>query len=920
MSGVGEASLVLGIISSIIAIIDATKQIYDAVEDEGGLPENFKKSSAKLPLISNLLRDAERYVDDMTNEVDKSAFLLTLKDCKFQASQLKKLFEKVIPEEGASRMDRYIKAVRTIGKDSQVESLMKGILYDLQLLATSFPVKPSNEYQLAQAIEEVSKMKSSLPDQYTFMPFDRNDGLVDRTEIFESLDQLLNPAIQNRSVAIWGLGGCGKTQIALEYAYRCRDKNSSSIFWIRADSEATFVQDYSDLAKIARLSSDLKAEDLLNAVKQWIENQKDWVLILDNADDLRIFKESYSTSENKQAHDPKLLRFIPRSRTGNIIWTSRDRRICGDIIYTQRCIEVKAMNNEQAIDLFRNLSGIPDFTSSKDEKSILELLEGLGNLPLAIVQAASYIRNTKISVRQYLKSFESEQSDLLSEEFQDVYRPDSNVPNAVMRTWHISMKKVAEESPCSERILNTITFFNNKGIPFKLIEEAAGATYSNHEILLAASRLSDYSLLQAQRAVDEELPTYEQHRLVHLATRRALSEAQILFFSGEALKIMTNLFPDGTYGTWNDCILYLPHVLNILTLPQVEGYKSQAPLILQHIGRYYWEQGHSEKAEQLDIEVLALRKEVLGEKHPDTITAMASLASTWWDQGHYEKAKQLEIEVLALRKEVLGEKHPDTIFAMANLASTWRRQGHYEKAKQLQIEVLALQKEVLGEKHPDTIFAMANLASTWRQQGHYEKAEQLEIEVLSLRKKILGEKHPDTILAMANLASTWQQQGYNEKAEQLQIEVLALRKEVLGEKHPDTIFVMANLASTWQQQGHYEKAEQLQSEVLALRKEILGERHPDTISVMANLAFTWWAQGHYEKAKQLQIEVLALRKEVIGEKHPDTITAMTKLTEMNQQQIYNAEEVRSNITFPSRLKKRIKNAIRFGRPKNPEDR
>ncbi|KAM0139051.1 hypothetical protein ACHAP3_003319 [Botrytis cinerea] len=1135
MSGVGEASLVLGIISSIIAIIDATKQIYDAVEDEGGLPENFKKSSAKLPLISNLLRDAERYVDDMTNEVDKAAFLLTLKDCKFQASQLKELFEKVIPEEGASRMDRYVKAARTIGKGGRVESLMSGILDSLHLLTMKFPqiTKPGDKKLLTEAITEVLEMEPSLPDKLkpiTFMPFDRNDGLVDRTEIFESLDQLLSPAIQNRSVAIWGLGGCGKTQIALEYAYRCRDKNSSSIFWIRADSEATFVQDYSDLAKIARLSSDLKAEELLNAVKQWIENQKDWVLILDNADDLRIFKESYSTSENKQAHDPKLLRFIPRSRTGNIIWTSRDRRICGDIIHIQRCIEVKAMDNEQAIDLFRNLSGIPDFTSSKDEKSILELLESLGNLPLAIVQAASYIRNTKISVRQYLKSFESEQSDLLSEEFQDVYRPDSNVPNAVMRTWHISMKKVAEESPCSERILNTITFFNNKGIPFKLIEEAAGATYSNHEILLAASRLSDYSLLQAQRAVDEELPTYEQHRLVHLATRRALSEAQILFFSGEALKIMTNLFPDGTYGTWNDCILYLPHVLNILTLPQVEVYKSQAPLILQRIGRYYWEQGHSEKAEQLEIEVLALRKEVLGEKHPDTITAMENLASTWWQQGHYEKAEQLEIEVLALqkevlgekhpdtitamaslastwrrqghyekaeqleievlvlRKEVLGEKHPDTIFAMANLASTWRQQGyyekaesleievlalqkeilgekhpdtitamaslasnwhqqghyekaeqleievlalqkevfgekhpftifvmanlastwhqqghyekaeqlkievlalqkeilgekhpdtisvmailastwqqqgHYEKAEQLQIEVLALRKEVLGEKHPDTMFAMANLASTWRRQGYYEKAEQLEIEVLSLRKKILGEKHPFTILAMANLASTWRQQGYYEKAEQLQIEVLALRKKILREKHPDTITAMANLASTWQQQGHYEKAESLQIQVLSLRKKILGEKHPDTISVMANLALTWqqkghyekaeqleievlvlrkevlgekhpdtilamanlaltwWDQGHYEKAKQLQIEVLALRKEVIGEKHPHTITAMTKLTEMNQQQIYNAEEVRSNITFPSRLKKRIKNAIRFGRPKNPEDR
>ncbi|TGO31373.1 hypothetical protein BPAE_0001g00010 [Botrytis paeoniae] len=881
MSGVGEASLVLGIISSIIAIIDATKQIYDAVEDEGGLPENFKKSSAKLPLISNLLRDAERYVNDMTNEIDKAAFLLTLKDCKSQAVQLNDLFVKVIPKEGSSRTDRYVKAARTIGKGGRVESLMRGILDSLHLLTMKFPeiTKPGDKKLLAEAIAEVLKMEPSLPDKLkpiTFIPFDRNDGLVDRKE-FESLDHLLNSSSHNRSAAIWGLGGCGKTQIALEYAYRCQDKNSCSIFWIRADSEATFIQDYSDLAKISRLPSDLKAEDLLSAVKRWIENQRDWVIVFDNADDLRIFKRSYSPSETQQAHDPKLLRFVPRSQTGTIIWTSRDRRICGTITDSWRGIEVKAMDNEQATNLFRNLSEISELTSSKNEKSILELLESLGNLPLAIVQAASYIRNTKISVPQYLKSFESEQSDLLNEEFQDLYRHDSDIPNAVMRTWHISMKKIAEESPCTERILNIITFFNNKGIPFELIKAAAGATYSDHEVRLAASRLSDYSLIQAQRALDEDLPTYEQHRLVQLATRRSLSRAQIFYFSGEALRIMTSLFPDGTYETWNNCIIYLPHVLKIVTWSQAKGYESQAPLVLQRVGRYYWEQGNSEKAEELDIEVLALQKEILGEKHPDTILAMGNLASTWWQQGYSKKAEKLQIEVLALQKEILGEKHLDTITAMASLASTWWQQGYSEKAEKLQIEVLALQKEILGEKHLDTILAMANLASTWWQQGYSEKAEKLQIEVLALRKEILGEKHPDTILAMAILASTWWQHVYSEKAEKLQIEVLALRKEILGEKHPDTILAMASLASTWWQQGYSEKSEKLDIEVLALQKEILGEKHPDTILAMANLASTWWQQGYSEKAEKLQIEVLVLRKKILGEKHPNTVAAMASL-------------------------------------------
>jgi N-terminal domain on NACHT_NTPase and P-loop NTPases len=139
MSVVGEASLVLGIISSIIAIIDATRQVYEAVEDATGLPENFKKSAAKLPTISKLLKDAENYIENIADESIKLAFTPTLEDCKVQATKLQQLFEKVMPEKGASRLDRYMKAVRTIGKGGRVEDLIRGILDNLQLLTTKFP-------------------------------------------------------------------------------------------------------------------------------------------------------------------------------------------------------------------------------------------------------------------------------------------------------------------------------------------------------------------------------------------------------------------------------------------------------------------------------------------------------------------------------------------------------------------------------------------------------------------------------------------------------------------------------------------------------------------------------------------------------------------------------------------------------------
>ncbi|KFY82785.1 hypothetical protein V498_08453 [Pseudogymnoascus sp. VKM F-4517 (FW-2822)] len=172
MSGVGEAGLVLGIISAIISIIDVTKQVYEAVDDEAGLPTNFKKSATKLPLISKLLEDAERYVNNVADESIQAAFTPTLKACKVQATHLQELFKTVMPEEGDSRWDRYGKAARTIGKGGRVESLVGGILDNLQLLATRFPevTTPRGIDQLAKAIKEVTEMDPSLPDGFEQMP------------------------------------------------------------------------------------------------------------------------------------------------------------------------------------------------------------------------------------------------------------------------------------------------------------------------------------------------------------------------------------------------------------------------------------------------------------------------------------------------------------------------------------------------------------------------------------------------------------------------------------------------------------------------------------------------------------------------------------------------------------------------------
>jgi hypothetical protein len=227
---------------------------------------------------------------------------------------------------------------------------------------------------------------------------------------------------------------------------------------------------------------------------------------------------------------------VPKNQGGTVIWTSRDGGILGNILGVNSGVEVGAMTGQESLKLFHRLSGRDNNNLSESEDKLIDLLQ---RLPLAIAQAAGYIRKTKVSVEQYLQFFsesESRQSNLLSQEFPDVYRSD--VPNSVIHTWRISMRQIAEENPCGERILNIITFLDNEGLPLELLKAAAGPDFDESQVLLAAGRLVEYSFLQAQRAVDEGLPAYEQHRLVHLATRQALTQMQTSSFSGQALKII----------------------------------------------------------------------------------------------------------------------------------------------------------------------------------------------------------------------------------------------------------------------------------------------------------------------------------------------------------------------------------------------
>ena len=445
----------------------------------------------------------------------------------------------------------------------------------------------------------------------------------------------------------------------------------------------------------------------MSAVRTWLESQSNWLLVLDNADALQYFGTEYAYSNRNESSN--LYRFIPQGLTGKILWTTRDESVVGGLVGVQQGVNVTSMKLSEAETLLASISGFD--VTGKDSKNATDLLKQLENLPLAIAQAAAYMRRTSASIAEYLAKLKKEKRrwKLLAEPVFDPHRrPD--VPNSVMKTFQISMDHIRQENPCAYRILHIIAYFDNQDIPFELIKAAArsedvqqveeedgdrqiGEITSEDEdededdILTATTRLKEFSFLRLRNAKDG-LRNYEMHKLVQEATRYALNNNKEknnrLQFSKTALKIMAHNFPSGDYATWKRCEIFLPHALTVYKWPEVFEEKHLIIDLLNNVSMYLYLQGRSREKETIDKTALKLLREVLGEKHPDTIRTMANLATTYHQQGRSKEAEEIYIKVLKLRRDVLGEKHPDTIESMASLATTYHQQGRLKEAEEIE--------------------------------------------------------------------------------------------------------------------------------------------------------------------------------------------------------------------------------------------
>ncbi|KAL4811582.1 hypothetical protein BDW67DRAFT_41010 [Aspergillus spinulosporus] len=568
----------------------------------------------------------------------------------------------------------------------------------------------------------------------------RNSKFVGRQDEITKLEELLTMQDGPRRIAITGLGGVGKTQIALEVAYRMRDRDQEcTVLWIPCTSHALIEQMFLRFAEILGIH-EVKPAHVKERIKTYLSSKRagKWLLVFDNADDTEMWLAANNTA-------PALEDFLPQSEQGHILFTTRNQQLAMKLAPFS-IIQIPDVDRETALEILAK--ALEHESLPKDSTTAAALLERLAFLPLAITQASAYIIKNRISLSDYLALLQEQEEDaveLLSEDFRDPGRY-MDVQNAVITTWLISFSQIQHQSQAAADYLSFMACINPRNIPRSLLPSQS----TKKQTVDALGLLNAYSFTNSQ---DTEI---SMHRLVHIATRNWLKKNELFsYWIQKVADQIQKVFPDDYYTNQKLWRKYLPHALAVVQEDEFMKQQEQHTNLIKKVADCLASDGRYYEAEALYRELLELDQGRKGPEHPSTLTSMANLASTYRNQGRWNEAEKLQVEVMETRKAVLGAEHPSTLTSMANLASTYRNQGRWNEAEKLQVEVMETRKAVLGAEHPSTLTSMANLAYTWKSQGRLPDALSLIGVCSKLRNKVLGPDHPNT-RESTNAFDTWE--------------------------------------------------------------------------------------------------------------------------------------------------------------------
>ncbi|KAJ5781337.1 hypothetical protein N7457_006497 [Penicillium paradoxum] len=643
------------------------------------------------------------------------------------------------------------------------------------------------------------------------VPFERNPRYVDR-EVVGKLKRRL--FIKNRSerIAIFGLGGIGKTQISLELAYQTRELYPNcAIFWLPAVDLESLQHAYEAVADRLGLVPVDSNEDVKSLVKTHLSKTSAgrWLMIFDNADEIDMWTETAGG----------LKEYLPTSDQGAIVFTTRSNKVAQWLASTD-IIEIPEMEEHKATDVLRNSlvkkELLHDTTSSR------KLLTRLTFLPLAIVQAASFINENRMTIASYVELLDGQEQsaiDLLSEHFEDKGRYKS-IRNPVATTWLTSFEQIHRQNRLAADYLCFMACIKEKDIPIFLLDPATDVEQQK-----AIGLLSSYSFVRV-RHKDSRL---DMHRLVRLATRNWLqSVEQLRKWQLYVLHCVDARFPVIDLTDRNRWRATVPHALQVLSLTAKEDLLPVRVHLLGMVATCQTLDGRYSQSEKLNNENAQVAEKLYGSESDHVLGPLIGLASSYSSQGKWEKAIELCEEILKTQTRLHGSESLGATRALFQLSCVYRESHDHHKAHELCRKVVPLYLRVLGPRSEETMSAVLVLIRTYISYGQFADATKLYLLLLQINQKVLGSDHPRTVAVMTGMAQIYMEQWRLKEAEALYAEALKIEKRMYGPEHPQTLITMGSLATAWEYQGRHEDAVAMQTECIRLSGQLFGSDHTFT--------------------------------------------------------------------------------------------
>lgn len=684
------------------------------------------------------------------------------------------------------------------------------------------------------------------------VPFLRNPCFTGREDILFALHARLTNA---QSMALSGLGGIGKTQVAVEYAYR-HAEDYSSIFWLGAE---TAERMRSDLIAIAdRLDLPEREEQdqsrIVKAVHHWFACHHGWLLIVDNVQAIEAMKE-----------------LLPPARHSSLLFTIRQPTLgtFAEIIRIERMTKEEGVHfllrRAKQVRHDQSMLSLEDSVPASEHAAAEQLFAVMDGLPLALDQAGAYVEKTQSSFSDFLHLFQKYPLRLLH--IRDSYEEHSL---SVAKTFLLTFEQLQQTNPTAADLLALYCMIPLDGVPEELVIEA-GAYLGPLLSVLGTDTLLYHQALQDLLSYSfvQRLPETRRiilHRLVQLVIREHLEPEVQQQWATRLLQATNAIFPqwkeyvvipEDNVDDWPRNQRLLPLVFACERL--IEQYQVHIPEALRLLVRaahYLRLRAQYRQAKALCHRAMQLNEAIHSNDHVETAMVLFVHVPIYYDLGRYEEARIFCQRALTLYERFLGAEHSVTLAAANFLAELSRLCGKDQEAEVLFSRVLAFyERHGKGAELASPLFSLANL---YRTQKRFEEAEPLFLRALTLRERVLGPEHFHTAGSLRGLALFYAECGYYEKAEALYQRALAIYERVLVPEHPHIATTLMHFGQLYCAQQRYHEAETLYLRSLALQERIYAPEHAHFISLLTQLGQLAIAQQRYGEAEERLKRALSL--------------------------------------------------------------